>query len=101
MKFEFVLVALKLGQMIRRSSWYPDTFVFRQVPAVISKEIVPKMQSLPDSVKQEFIRRFSDDNLQVDAIYYDNQLALVNSSNLIQSYSPSVEDCMAEDWQII
>lgn len=101
MNFEFALSQLKEGEMVRRSSWNPDTFVFRQVPATISKDIVPKMQSLPDSVKSEFERRFKDQNMQIDAIYYDNQLAIVNSSNLIESYSPSVADSLADDWQMI
>jgi len=101
MKFEYALVAAKNGLMIRRSSWYAHEFIFIQVPCTISKEIVAKMRSLPDSVKAEFERRFSHPVLQVDAIYSANQMAMVDASNLIQSYSPSVADCLAEDWQII
>lgn len=98
--FGEALKALKNGFMVRRTSWHSCHFVFRQVPSQIPQEIVPKMQSLPDSVKEEFARRFQDENFQVDSIYYDNQFAYVNESNLIQSYSPSVEDCQAEDWII-
>lgn len=98
--FGEALKALKNGLMVRRTSWHSCHFVFRQVPSQISQEIVPKMQSLPDSVKNEFARRFESPDFQIDSIYYDNQLALVNQSNLIQSYSPSIEDCQAEDWAI-
>lgn len=101
MNFEFAISNLKKGEMVRRNSWLPGTFVFKQVPATISKEIVPKMQSLPDSVKAEFERRFNDERMQVDAIYYNNQLAIVNPSNLIESYTPSIADCLAEDWHIV
>ena len=101
MNFEIIILVLKQGGPVRRSSWPKDQFVFRQVPATISKDIVPKMQSLPDSVKAEFARRFEDESYQIDAIYYDNQLALVSPSNLIQSYSPSVEDLMADDWVLL
>jgi len=96
--FGEALKALKNGFMVKRSSWHSQHFVFRQVPAVIDQEIVPRMQSLPESVRKEFARRFDSPEFQINSIYYDNQLAYVNESNLIQSYSPSVEDCQAEDW---
>ena len=72
-----------------------------QVPSTIKREIVPKMQSLPQSVKDEFERRFNDPNEQIDAIYYDNQLALVNPSNLITGWAPSVSDSLAIDWVVL
>ena len=101
MKFETVKPALQQFKRVRRSYWREGQFVFMQVPATISKEIVPKMQSLPQSVKDEFERRFNDPSYQIDAIYYSDQLAMVNSSNLITSYSPSVSDVLAEDWVIL
>jgi hypothetical protein len=85
---------LQEGQMVRRPHWP------RQVPSEINSDIVPKMQSLPDAVKLEFERRFKSPDFQIDRIFYANQLALVNSSNLIQSYSASVADAFAEDWEI-
>jgi hypothetical protein len=91
---------LQEGQMVRRPHWPLDTFVFRQVPSEINSDIVPKMQSLPDAVKLEFERRFKSPDFQIDRIFYANQLALVNSSNLIQSYSASIADAFAEDWEI-
>jgi len=59
------------------------------------------MQSLPQSVKDEFQRRFDDPNQQIDAIYYNNQLALVSLSNVITGWSPSTSDALAEDWMIL
>jgi hypothetical protein len=100
--FAEAIEALKNGLIVKRAGWNGnDGFVFMQVPSVIGKDIVPKMQSLPDSVKAEFERRFNDASFQIDAIYYNDQLAIVNSSNLISSYSPSVSDALAEDWIII
>lgn len=87
--------------MVRRSSWhFADTFVFRQVPAEIPREVVPKMQSLPSDVKAEFERRFNSIQFQMNSIYYDNQLAIVGPSNLIEGYAPSVSDLNGEDWEI-
>lgn len=101
MNFGKALEALNQGKMVARSGWNgKGLFVFKQVPAAINKEIVPKMQSLPQAVKDEFEKRFNDPNQQIDAIYYDNQLALVNPSNLITGWAPSVSDALAEDWQL-
>lgn len=87
--------------MVRRSTWhFADTFIFRQVPAEIPREVVPKMQSLPPDVKLEFERRFNSEKFQISAIYYDNQLAIVGASNLIEGYVPSIADLNAEDWEI-
>lgn len=101
MKFGEAIEALNQGKMVSRSGWNgKGMFVFKQVPATIGREIVPKMTSLPQAVKDEFERRFNDPAEQIDAIYYDNQLALVNTSNLINGWAPSVSDSLAEDWQL-
>lgn len=101
-KFGTAIEALKNGKRVTRLGWNgKGLFVFMQVPAEIHKDIVPKMQSLPDSVKNEFQKRFNDPNDQIDAIYYSNQLALVSPSNLITGWSPSTSDALAEDWIIL
>jgi len=94
--------ALKRGEKVAREGWNgKDMFVFMQVPSIIKEDIVPKMQSLPQSVKDHFIKTFSDEEQQIDAIYYDNQLALVNKSNLINGWAPSVSDALATDWVLL
>lgn len=92
--------AIHEGKMARRKEWNPDFFIFKQVPSEVKKDIVPKMQSLPQSVKDAFERRFNDPNEQIDAIYYSNQVALVQQSNLITAYTPTVIDLLANDWEI-
>jgi len=80
--------------MIQRSGWNgKGMFAFMQVPAVIETEIIPKMQSLPQSVKDEFVKRGGK-------ISYSNQVALVNTDNMITGWNPSVTDTLAEDWII-
>ena len=102
MEFGQAITALKEGKMVQRTGWNgKGLFVFMQVPSGIDKTIVPKVQSLPQSVKDEFQRRFDDPNEQIDAIYYDNQLALVNQSNLITGWAPSVSDALANDWIVL
>ncbi len=100
MDFGKALEVLVSGGMVTREGWFtPNTFIFKQVPATISKDIVPIMQSLPQSVKDVFQKRFENPVAELDVIMYDNQLALVNSNNLITSWSPSVSDVLAIDWE--
>jgi len=102
MTFGDAIEALRKGKRVNRENWNgKDLFIFMQVPAVIDKDIVPKMQSLPQSVKDEFQRRFDSPSKQTNAIYYDNQLALVNTSNFITGWSPSTSDALSDDWCIL
>lgn len=93
--FGQAIEALKDGKRIAREGWNgKGLFVFMQVPAEIGFDIIPKMQSLPQSVKDEFIRRKG-------AISYSNQMALVNPNNSINGWAPSSSDTLAEDWVIL
>lgn len=99
--FGEAIEAVKQGKLIAREGWNgKGMFVFMQVPSTIGKQIVPIMQSLPPSAKAEFEKRFNDPKEQIDAIYYDNQLAIVYPSNLICGWSPSAIDCLSDDWYI-
>lgn len=100
--FGIAIEAAKQGKRITREGWNgKGLFVFMQVPSVIGKEIVPKMQSLPQAVKDEFVRRFESKEEQIDSIYYDKQMCLVNPSNLITGWSPSTSDALSNDWIIL
>lgn len=93
--FGQAIEAVVKGHRICRQGWNGKSlFVFQQVPAEISQEIIPKMQSLPQSVKEEFIKRGT-------RIKYENQLALVHPDSTINGWSPSVSDALANDWEIL
>lgn len=93
--FGSALKALKEGKRVARKGWAaPGLFVFMQVPATIQLEIIPKMTSLPQSVKDAF-------DLREAPINYCNQLALVKPDNEINGWAPSVSDALAEDWIIL
>ena len=95
-------IALNDGKRVRRHFWPAERkFIFMQVPATINAEIVPKMQSLPQTVKNYFQHTFEDESEQIASIYYHDQLAEVGLSNSIISYSPSVEDVFAQDWVVL
>lgn len=100
--FGKALEALKQGKRVQRLGWNgKGLFVFMQIPAEISKDIVPKMQSLPQNVKDEFQKRFDDPNNPAASIYYSNQLALVDTKNQITGWSPSTSDSLATDWVVL
>lgn len=95
MDFGQAIEALKAGKRVAREGWNgKGLFIFMQVPAEINEEIVPKMQSLPQSVKDEFAKRGG-------SIRYSNQMALVDPNNSITGWAPSSTDTLAEDWVIL
>ena len=94
--FGQALHAVGEGRMIARSGWNgKGLFVFKQVPATITADIIPKMQSLPQLVKDEFAKRGAE------FIDYFDQLALVSPDNTIQGWAPSTPDALADDWMIV
>jgi len=94
--------ALKQGKRVRCADWPADKkFIFVQVASSIGSAIVPKMQSLPQPVKDYFQSTFDSPSEQIDAIYYGNQIALVGLSNSIESYSPTCRDLLSDYWEIL
>lgn len=93
--FGSAISALKQGKRVCRAGWNgKGLFVFQQVPAEIALETIPKMQSLPDTVKAELTRRGG-------TIRYSDQLALVKPDNTINGWAPSTADALAEDWCVL
>lgn len=91
--FNQALTHMKNGLPMQRVGWNgKGMFVFMQVPSNISIDIIPKMQSLPQSVKDIFQARGT-------SISYSNQFAIVHSDNKINGWIPSSSDLLAEDWQ--
>ena len=93
--FGTALNLLRTGFCVRRSGWNgKGLFVVKQVPARITEEIIPKMQSLPQSAKDIIMAR---ENKYID---YTNQMLIVNPDGRADSWVPSSSDVFAEDWEI-
>ena len=93
--FGQAIEALKEGKRVARQGWNgKGMFIFQQVPSEINEEIVPKMQSLPQTVKDEFVKRGGN-------IRYKNQLAMVYPDNTIYGWVASPSDVLEEDWCIL
>lgn len=98
--FGHAIEALKAGKRVCRVGWNgKGLFVFMQVPAQIAAEVVPRMTSLPQSVKDEISRRAQDGG--PDGLSYSNQLALVKPDNSVNGWAPSAADALAEDWTVL
>lgn len=96
MSFGEAIEALKFGLAIRRSGWNgKGLFVIKQIPAHITEEIIPKMQSLPQSAKNIIMSR---ENKVID---YTSQMLIINPDGRADSWVPSVSDVFAEDWEIV
>lgn len=94
---------LNKGQAVCRKGWNgKGLFVFRQVPATIDWDIISKMQSLPERIKEIFDMRFGLEPISGGNLFikYSNQLALVDPDNNITGWSPSTSDALAEDWEL-
>lgn len=92
--FDLMLPYLENGSMITRHSWNDGSCIFKQIPAEIDLDIIPKMQSVPDSVKDMLMSKKI-------TLKYKNQLARLEEDGTVNSWSPSVADIFADDWFII
>lgn len=96
MSFGMAIQALKFGLAIRRRGWNEKNLtVFKQVPAHIEGDIIPKMQSLPQSAK-DLIGKGKN------FIDYTSQCLIYNrETGLADSWVPSISDVFAEDWELV
>lgn len=107
--FGRAIQALKEGKRVARDGWNgKGMFVFMQVPSEIPMEIVPNMTSLPNTVKNEFQRRYQSkeysdgvDPILYNTIRYKNQLAMVHPDNTITGWLASPSDVLEDDWVIL
>lgn len=96
MSFGIAIQALKFGLAIRRSGWNgKGLFVIKQVPSHIESDVIPKMQSLPQSAKNLILKG----NGFID---YTSQCLIYNeNTGRADSWVPSISDVFAEDWEIV
>lgn len=87
---------LKAGLAVRRKGWNgKGLFIVKQVPSHITREIIPNMQSLPQSAKVILMKR---ENPHID---YTNQMLIINPDGRADSWVPSSSDIFANDWEVV
>ncbi len=96
LSFEQILPLLREGYAIRRNGWNgKGLMVFKQVPAHITSEIIPKMPSLPDEAKRLILAHN-------DHIDYTSQCLIYNpETGRANSWMPSISDVFATDWELV
>ena len=95
MDFGKAIESLKSGLAVRRKGWNgKGLFVVKQIPSHITSDIIPKIQSLPQSAKDILLSR---ENAHID---YTNQMLIINPDGRADSWVPSSSDVFAEDWEI-
>lgn len=96
MSFGDAIEILKQGGAIRRSGWNgKGLMVFKQVPARITEDVIPKMQSLPQSAKNLILKGKG-------FIDYTSQCLIYNeNTGRADSWVPSISDVFADDWEIV
>ena len=96
MNFGEAITAMKDGKRVQRSGWNgKNLFVIKQVPAHIESDIIPNMQSLPQSAKDLILngKGFID---------YTSQCLIYNgNTGRADSWVPSISDVFAEDWELV
>ena len=94
--FGGAIILLKDGFAVRRKSWNgKGLFIVKQVPSHIGGDIIPNMQSLPQSAKNILMSR---ENPHID---YTNQMLIINPDGRADSWVPSLSDVFAEDWEVV
>ena len=96
LSFGTAIAMLWAGFAIRREGWNgKGLFVVKQIPAHITDEVIPNMQSLPQSAKDLIMKGRK-------SIDYRNQCLIYNeNTGCADSWVPSVSDMFAEDWEMV
>lgn len=96
MCFGDAIEVLKQGGAIRRKGWNgKGLFVIKQVPAHIDCNVIPKMQSLPQSAKDLIMKGKG-------FIDYTSQCLIYNeNTGRADSWVPSISDVFSNDWEIV
>ena len=94
--FDSAIALLKSGFALRRSGWNGKNLsVIKQVPAHIESDVIPNMQSLPQSAKDLILggKGYID---------YTSQCLIYNgNTGRADSWVPSISDVFADDWELV
>lgn len=95
MNYGQAIQAVDQGEIISRLGWNgKGRFVFKQVPCEIGKDIIPKMQSVPQKAKDHILA------LGV-TLKYRNQMAICDSDGNVDSWVASSSDTFATDYFVV
>lgn len=95
LSFEQILPMLRAGFAIRRAGWNGKTLmVFKQIPAHITSEIIPKMLSLPDEAQLRILASGDHINHIAQCVIFNTETGQADS------WTPSIADMSTFDWEL-
>lgn len=97
MLFAEIIGGLQVGHNYARQAWGGNKFISLQIPADISDNVIPRMQSLNEEAKCLLMDH--GDSM----VHYRNQVLLVSlgpgdNQNIATYFVPTWEDIFADDW---
>ena len=96
MTFGDAIRLLNKGYAVRRSGWNgKNLFVIKQVPAHIEGNVIPNMQSLPQSAKDLILKGKGYIDYTCQCLIYNG------NTGRADSWVPSISDVFAQDWEIV
>lgn len=96
LSFEQILPMLREGFAIRRNGWNgKGLMVFKQVPAHITSETIPTMQSLPEEAKRHILAAGNHIDYVAQCLIFNPTTGEANS------WVPSISDVFATDWELV
>lgn len=107
MGFDFAILALKSGKRVARAGWNgKKMFVFMRPGDVLKTGFIPKVKSLPDTVKQWIDENIDDKANQGETglqdVVFTPYLCLKAADNsIVNGWLASQTDMLAEDWVIV
>lgn len=94
--FSSAITLLEKGFAIRRAGWNgKGLIVFKQVPAKINSDIIPKMQSLPVEAKRLILESAQHIDYTSQCLIYNQQTGRADS------WVPSISDVFSKDWELV
>lgn len=107
MNFGEALEAVKKGKLATRNGWNgKNMFVFQRPEDTLLTGFIPKVKSLPESVKK-WIDKNMDDKQNpgeegLTPIKFTAYLCLKSADNtIVNGWLASQTDMLAEDWEVI
>lgn len=107
MNFGEALEAIKQGKLATRNGWNgKNMFVFQRPADTLTTSFIPKVKSLPESVKK-WIDKNMDDKQNpgeegLTPVKFTAYLCLKSADNtIVNGWLASQTDMLAEDWEII
>jgi len=102
MNFGEALQALKSGSMVSREGWNgKGMFIFMRPADVLSSEVIDKIKSLPQSVKDWFAKNGSSTGESYGITFTAYLCMKAADGTIVNGWLASQTDMLSEDWGIV